>query len=215
MKWKLAPASYVAAAILVLAAAGIALWGWYDGGSTAQEHPAVPQLIEALEPELNDEQAALLADGALTLTEYEGAIERVAACVEAKGLTVTRLPGEGVGGSTSLRVSNDGSIPLETGAAWHAECREAHTGKLGIVWAETNRGEFEQALAREDECLAAKGADHLVGRAFFRLTPDEWEARGWGPGSFEFWAAFVCAGVAEWETPYDSRAAVDPEKHME
>lgn len=197
-------AVYSLVGVLIAVTVGIALWSQRDQASTRQEHPTVPQLIEALGPTLTDEQEALLADGVLTLEEYEGAIERVAACVEAKGLTVTRLPGEGVGGSTHLSVSNDGSIPLSVGSTWHAECREQQTGKLGIIWAETNRAEFEATLVAEDECLVAKGADHLVGRAFWRLTPEEWDARGWGPGSFEFWAAGVCTAGLDWKTPADS-----------
>jgi hypothetical protein len=196
--------AYAAGAGLVVLAAGLVLWEPGEEASTTQEHPTVPELIEAIAPILGDQQEALLDDGVLTLEEYEGAVERVAACVEAKGLTVTRLPGEGVGGSTHLRVSSDGSVPLEVGSTWHAECRETHTGKLGIIWAETNRAEFEATLVAEDECLVAKGADHLVGRAFWRLTPEEWDARGWGPGSFEFWAAGVCTAGLDWKTPADS-----------
>ena len=86
----------------------------------------------------------------------------------AGGLTVTKEPGTGVGKVTQLLVSYDlRVIDQAKGREIHMGCIEKHIGKLGMIWAETNRPTPEKIASRDafmDQCMVDKGFDYVVGR---------------------------------------------------
>jgi hypothetical protein len=160
-------------AVLVVVAATSAVggWVWARQSSGAQEHPTAPQLIDLLRDQWNDEQEAVLADGVITLEEYNATTERVARCLEADGLTVYRLRGAGVGGADELSLE----APAATGSPRDVVlgCYERHQGKLSMVWAEQNRPTTEELTAHAaaiDSCLARRG---VTPRPLEELAADE------------------------------------------
>ena len=153
-------AKLLTAATFTVLAVSLAIGGWVSvqESSSEQEHPTVAQLIESIRPELNDEQEAALADGVLTREEYEAALDRVAACLEASGLKVIRQPGVGPGGVDGIVTESPASAgdPRDVVLG----CHERHQGKLSMVWAEQNRPTADELAAHAsavDSCMVSKG----------------------------------------------------------
>jgi hypothetical protein len=147
------------ATMAVVAATSVALggWAWARDTSGEQEHPTAPQLIEALNDEWNQEQDAILADGVITLEEYNRTTDVVAVCLQRLGLTVHRDVGAGPGGADQLWTESQ----HDPGDAFLA-CYERHQGKLSMVWAEQNRPTPDQVAAHAADvnaCLVAKGVE--------------------------------------------------------
>jgi hypothetical protein len=175
------------AAVVVAASLGAGLWARANETVGEQDHPTVPQLIKALEPELGDAQDALLADGVLTREEFESAQDRVAACLETRGIRPIRQPG-GVGGATTVIGEAPAGTPPDEGAKTFMACQEEHVGKLGIIWAEQHRPSAAEQADKERaerECLVANGGADLVGHQIGNTTI-------FPPGSLGHWLFLKC-----------------------
>lgn len=173
----------VSAGLVVASSIALGTWAWTRGAAGSEDHPTVPQLIQDLEPQLNDEQNDVLADGVLTLGEYDGAFERAAACLREKGLAPSLTRG-GIAGAYEISAGGPPAAGSEPTADF-VGCVEKHVGKLGIVWAEQNRPTPEQLAAKQaktDQCLVSYGLGRLVG---VWLHSSE-------PGTVEHWAFVTC-----------------------
>ena len=147
-------------------------------------------LIEHASPSFTDRQAEIVADGVITLDEYNGAMERVIACVEAGGIQVRRLPGKGVGGSLQFEGFVDTSVIAQgTADALDRDCRDRYTSSLNMIWAEQNRptqAQAEETWRGVEQCFVDNEQPQLVGQEGL-AEPGRLEA-----GSRAFWIYFGC-----------------------
>lgn len=160
-------AIFVAAITIATGAMAVAYFEFVRGESEAASIvPSVREYYESLPPEnLPDAQRAALSDGQVDDAEYQAALEATAACMEAEGLNVTIVPGEGAAPDT-LEVempAEDGSPasgPSRFAAAAASECEQRHLTPIvraRHLQQQNDRAGTDAALALLSTCMRERG----------------------------------------------------------
>ncbi|MBI2765593.1 MAG: hypothetical protein HYX53_06740 [Chloroflexi bacterium] len=142
------------ASVALLAALVAALgYGLVRSLGTADAQPAPlprPQDFAATAvTRTTSEQAAALADGTVTLEEYEGAIQQTAQCAKLSGVDVQVEPGKGMRPS-SLGFTAEGTLAdAESSRQRLEKCKAEYMKAVETTWA------LQKANASTDEQLAA------------------------------------------------------------
>ena len=105
------------------------------------------------------EQAELLADGELTLAEYEKAFFSLVACLKDRGVRV--LDTEFDGGFSYSTIDPDTPEGRAKFNLDHGECRSQHFDEIELAWADVNAGPdadaaFYEAVA---DCVRGGGVE--------------------------------------------------------
>lgn len=164
------------AGVLALGIAGLST---VDTVPTRADEPAVPEVTREPLPSAgayaasvaastSPEQAAAMADGVVTLEEYEAAIQRYFACVSAHGVTPDPDPARGLRPSTFRFIvpDADGVPDKETVEYYRTRmdaCRMSHVEHVNIAWAlqqaVTPQATIDESLRLVEACLSAAGIE--------------------------------------------------------
>lgn len=160
---------YAIAAVGALIIGG-SLAGYVIAGSAAagsRRPPAsVSEYVEGLPVPPGSGQAAALADGKVTLAEYEAAVERTLACGAAQGLVAERVPGRGLRPSEPRFSAPDpaGQPNTDTVRSLNAVvdgCLKENLVQIQAAWMVqglTTPGALNMALERLTTCMRDAGA---------------------------------------------------------
>lgn len=186
----------------LVVAVATSIWFQEEPAASQQQYLTNDELVElAVQEPLPAMQQQILADGMISLEEYNGAVEQVMSCVEDGGLRVNRLGGTGVGGALQFEVEGDPRIlSPDATTELHMGCWETFVGDLGMIWASQNRPTAAQIADREaafDICVAANGFPEFAGDRGDLAAPGRLE-----PNSRGQWVYFGCIeGGADWKLP--------------
>ncbi len=129
------------------------------GSACSDESDDSSQEFGALLRSTSPEQAELLADGELTLAEYEKAFFSFVACLEDRGIRVfdTEFDG-GFNYSTMNPDTPEGQAKFNLD---HGECRSQHFDEIELAWADVNAdpdadAAFYEAVAN---CVRGEGVE--------------------------------------------------------
>ncbi len=143
-----------------LASALIVLLGLL-GAACSDEPDDSSQEFGALLRSTSPEQAELLADGELTLAEYEKAFFSLVACLEDRGIRVFDTEFVDSGGFNYSTMDPDTPEGQAKFNLDHGECRSQHFDEIELAWADVNADPdadtvFYEAVA---DCVRGEGVE--------------------------------------------------------
>ncbi len=181
------------------------------GSRQNQELPSPQEYIANVSGSVSLEQALPLADGKVTLAEYEAAIQRYLECGAARGLIPDPEPGAGLRPTRpGFKVPDADGVP-DPETVSHARdvtesCRRQYLAELDAVWILQNVAAPEvarAALAQLTACMRANGVPGMQQSVTFRDIDRALAALQGSPSpAAEMWfrTYLECARAVEEET---------------
>lgn len=124
--------------------------------------------LDSLRQNLSDSQRAILADGFVTSSEYEGSVAKTVACLRDAGLEIVDGPRRQKGGKFITFGYSAGSIPDPGGTRvrdTYQRCYREFEDAVDHVWAYQNRPTQEAVLAAREAlitCLRAANVNVAI-----------------------------------------------------